>query len=95
MRLSKRGTTNWASTPQRKLTAPKPMSKLEFQTLCTRLHIDDNGTAAELLGPSWRSCQRYWYGEQVPPPALAQLLRLAARHEVGHAELRALADGRG
>jgi hypothetical protein len=95
MRLSLRATTNWASTPRIKFKAPPPMTRNEFRELCTALHIDDNGTAAELLGPSWRTCQRYWYGELPPSDPIARLLRLAVRHKLSHDDLRALTTPKG
>ena len=96
MRLSLRATKNWASTPQQRRQKPhRPMLHVEFRKLCTHLKINDNATAAELLGPSWRTCQRYWYDELPIPPALAQLLRLAVVKNVSHDELRALARAKG
>ena len=91
MRLSLRATKNWASTPpKRKTKPPAPMDKVEFRYLCAVLKIVDNETAEELLGPSWRSCQRYWYGELSPPDTLARLLRLAAQTSQTHDQLRKL-----
>jgi len=94
MRISLRATKNWASSPSKRLR-PKPlppdMTMAEFRSLCAQLKINDNETAAELLGPGWRTCQRYWYGEIAPSPPLARLLRLAAMLDVTHAQLRKLA----
>jgi len=91
MRLSLRGSKNWASTPARNIPTPKPISKTEFRRLCTKLAINDNETAAELFGISWRTAQRYWYGESAVPEPLARLLRAAIRHRWGHDDLRQLA----
>jgi len=89
MRISLRATKNWASTPAKKTKIlHPPMTKEEFRSLCLQLKITDNETAEELLGPSWRSCQRYWYGELAPPETLARLLRLAAQTGATHAQLR-------
>jgi hypothetical protein len=95
MRLSLRATKNWASTP-RKPSKPKPqMTKAEFRSLCAQLMINDNETAAELLGPGWRMCQRYWYGEVLPPPSTARLLRLAVQCKLTHEQLRRAAFPKG
>jgi len=94
MRISIRATKNWASTPPKRLHPKRPppdMDMAEFRSLCVQLKINDNETAAELLGPGWRTCQRYWYGEIAPSPPLARLLRLAAQIGATHAQLRALA----
>jgi hypothetical protein len=90
MRISLRATKNWASTPPTRPNpkARTPMTRDEFQALCTKLKINDNETASLLLGPSWRTCQRYWYGELAPPEPLARLLRLAARHNLDHKALQ-------
>jgi len=90
MRISLRATKNWASTPSTKAKPQPIMSNEEFKSLCAQLKINDNGTAAELLGPTWRTCQRYWYDELSPPPALARLLRLAAQLDLTHDQLRKL-----
>ena len=90
MRLSKKATASWASSPQVSIPDANPMTKEEFQFLCTKLGIDDNVTASELFGLSWRNCQRYWYGETDTPGPLARLLRLAYRHKLTHAGFRAL-----
>jgi hypothetical protein len=93
MRLSLRASKNWASTPPKRTSvAPRrqPMTTAEFRSLCAQLDINDNETASELLGPSWRTCQRYWYGELDPPESFARFLRLAAKQKVSHADLRAL-----
>lgn len=90
MRISLRATKNWASTPTTKIKPAPDMSNAEFRSLCAQLGIKDNGTAAELLGPSWRTCQRYWYDEIAASPPLARLLRLAAGLKLTHAQLRKL-----
>jgi len=90
MRISLRASKNWASTPQTKAKPIKPMSNAEFRDLCARLKIVDNETAADLLGISWRTAQRYWYDEIHPPEPLARLLRAAARHKLSHTDLRKL-----
>jgi len=90
MRISLRATKNWASTPATKAKPVKPMSNTEFRHICAHLDIADNETAAELFGVSWRTCQRYWYGEIDPPEPLARLLRAAIRHKFTHADLRKL-----
>ena len=91
MRISIRASKNWASTPRTKPKPVPPMTKDEFHALCAKLKIGDNETAAELLGPSWRTCQRYWYGELPIPPVLARLLRAAVVHGLSHTDLRVLA----
>jgi hypothetical protein len=88
MRISLRGTKNWASTPTKKIPAQPKMTNQEFRSLCAQLGIRDNATAAELLGPSWRTCQRYWYDEVAVPAPLARLLRLAVRLKLSHLDLR-------
>jgi hypothetical protein len=94
MRLSLRGTKNWASTPpkHKRVEPGPPMSNAEFRRLCTQLKINDNETAAELFGISWRTCQRYWYDEISAPEPLARLLRLAASRKLGHDDLRMLKE---
>jgi hypothetical protein len=67
-----------------------PRTTVEFRSICQRLQINDNVTAAELFGLSWRSCQRYHYGELDIPGPLARFLRLAARHKLSHDEMRDL-----
>lgn len=91
MRLSTKQTRSWASVgvpPD--MSDPHPMDQHEFQKLCAALHIKDCVTAGTLFGISWRSCQRYYYGEQLVPPPLARLLRLANKHKMSHKELLAL-----
>lgn len=88
MRLSKRGTTNWATTFQTKTADNAPMSRDEFRRLCTTLAINDSRTAGELFGLSWRTCQRYWYDDLAVPGPLARLLRLAVKYHSTHDELR-------
>jgi hypothetical protein len=88
MRRSLRATKNWASTPDK---PPKPqpkMSNKEFRSICAQLGLRDNATASELLGPNWRTCQRYWYDEVAVPNPLARLLRLAVRLKLSHLDLR-------
>jgi hypothetical protein len=92
MRISMGGTKNWASTPATQRKPDAPMTNVEFRRLCAKLKINDNATAAELLGPSWRTCQRYWYDEIAAPPPLARLLRLAARLNLSHEQLRKLSS---
>jgi len=92
MRISMGGTKNWASTPTRKIPQAPDMANAEFRSLCVQLRINDNATAAELFGISWRTCQRYWYDEVAPPPSLARLLRLAAQLSLTHAQLRKLSQ---
>jgi hypothetical protein len=88
MRLSKRGTVNWATTFQTTTPDNVPMSRDEFRHLCATLAINDSRTAGELFGLSWRTCQRYWYDDLAVPGPLARLLRLAAKHDTTHDELR-------
>ena len=90
MRLSKKATASWASSPGVTIPDAHPMKKEEFQFLCTKLDITDNVTASELFGMSWRNCQRYWYGETDTPGPLARLLRLAYKHKLTHAGFRQL-----
>jgi hypothetical protein len=65
------------------------MTPAEFQMLCVALRIDTPVQAGELLGMSWRTAQRYWYGETAIPGPLARLLRIAARKRLTHNDLRA------
>lgn len=91
IRLSKKGSTvNWASSPQVIIKDKRPMKPKEFVELCTKLKIDDCVTAGELFGLSWRTVQRYWYGEMDVPGPLARLLRLMAKKKITHKELLAL-----
>jgi len=91
MRISTRASKNWASTPTTRPKPTTPMSTDEFKAICAQLKIDDNGTAAELFGLNWRTCQRYHYGELPVPNPTARLLRLASACEATHAQLRRLA----
>jgi len=88
MRTSRGGTKNWASTPVKPPKASPKMSKTEFRSICAQLGIRDNETASVLLGPNWRTCQRYWYEEAGVPAPLARLLRLAVRLKLSHLDLR-------
>ena len=88
MRISRGGTKNWASTPTKPPKAQPKMSNKEFRSVCAQLGIKDNETASELLGPNWRTCQRYWYDEVGVPAPLARLLRLAVRLNLNHLQLR-------
>lgn len=90
MRLSLKQTRSWASNPSEAVVDKRPMSTEEFQTLCYDLKIYDNVTAARLFGLSWRTCQRYHYGEQEIPGPLARLIRLAVKHNMTHKQLLAL-----
>ena len=90
MRISLRASTNWASTPRTKPKPSQPMTQEEFQLICAALKIEDNGTAGELFGLNWRTCQRYWYGELQVSGPLARLLRLAVHHNSSHADLKRL-----
>jgi DNA-binding transcriptional regulator YiaG len=84
MRLSKRHTVNWTTTFETTTPDTAPMSQAEFKQLCKLLKITDSEMAAKLFGLSWRTCQRYWYGDMAPPGPLARLLRIAVRHDFGH-----------
>jgi hypothetical protein len=90
IRLSKKSTRNWASSPQVSTPDRKPMSQKQFQAACEVLGIDDNVTAAKAFGLSWRTCQRYWYGEIEVPGPLARLLRLAIRLKMTHEDFLTL-----
>lgn len=90
MRRSFKSTVNWNTTFKETLDE-EPMATPEFRELCRRLKINDALTASKLLGPSWRTCQRYWHAEAPIPPPVARLLRLAARHCISHGELLTLA----
>ena len=82
MRLSKRGTLNWATTFKGTTADYAPMGKDEFQILCLKLQITDSLMAAKAFGLSWRTCQRYWYGTLNIPGPLARLLRLAVEYQI-------------
>jgi len=85
VRVSLRGgTTNWATSFKTVARDKHPMSKQEFQTLCIQLKIGDAMTAASLFGLSWRTCQRYWYGDLKVPGPLARLLRISAQNSLSH-----------
>jgi hypothetical protein len=66
------------------------MTEIEFRVLCATLRIDGNEIFADLFGISWRTAQRYWYGEIHPPEPLARLLRLCANLKLSHAKIREL-----
>jgi hypothetical protein len=92
MRTSRRGgTKNWnTSFPKVSIPDAGPMAADEFQHACAILKITDSVIASELLGMSWRTCQRYWHDELYVPPPLARLLRLAVDMKMTHAQLRKL-----
>lgn len=88
MRLSKKSTISWATAFAHNVPDRAPMRQAEFKQLCGEMDINDSATAAELFGLSWRTCQRYWYGETDIPGPLARLLRLAS---MTNTDLRKLA----
>ena len=90
MRLSKRGTLNWATSIHIAMPDQWPMSTEEFQKLCAKSDITNSKIAAELFGLSPRTCQRYWYGELDVPGPLARLLRLAVKYHCTHDDLRGI-----
>jgi hypothetical protein len=75
MRLSKKATLNWNTTFTANAVDDAPMDYIEFQQLCVRLHINDAMTAAKFFGLSWRTCQRYHFGNLPIPGPVARLLR--------------------
>lgn len=90
MRLSTKHTDSWASNPRQTVKDTRPMSTEEFQTLCYDLGLHNNLLAAKTFGTSWRTAQRYWYGEQDVPGPLARLLRLAVAKNLTYKDLLAL-----
>lgn len=90
VRISKKVTRTWASSPQISITDRRLMKAAEFQRLCTDMGITDCIKGGEAFGLSWRTVQRYWYGELPVPGPLARLLRLAKRQNLTHKELLAL-----
>jgi hypothetical protein len=89
VRLSKKGGLSWSSSSRVVITDEYPMANTEFQQICKHLAINDPVTAAQLFGLSWRTCQRYWYGELVIPGPLARLLRVIVHSGISVAKLRA------
>jgi hypothetical protein len=95
MRLSKKGdTASWASSPKTNVVDVDLMSRDEFRQLCADLGINDCLDAAELFGLSWRTCQRYHYGDLDVPGPLARLLRMTHAHPRGIDALRKLPSRR-
>jgi hypothetical protein len=91
MRISRRGgTISWATTFKVTVADDAPMSKEEFQHLCRVLKITNSEDAAVLFGLSWRTCQRYWYGDLDVPGPLARLLRIAVQQKLTTKEMRKL-----
>jgi len=80
MRLSKKHTVNWATSFTEATPDPAPMAPAEFRQLVDLLDINDSLTAAKIFGLSWRTCQRYHYGDLAIPGPLARLLRAAVAH---------------
>jgi len=78
MRLSKKHTVNWATSFTEATPDLAPMAPAEFRRLTAKLGIGDSLTAAKTFGLSWRTCQRYHYGDLAIPGPLARLLRLLA-----------------
>jgi len=90
VRISKKGSLGWSSSPGIATPDQHPMKVEEFRAICKRLQINDCVTAARLFGISWRTAQRYWYKEIEVPGPLARLLRLAKKRKMSHKELLAL-----
>ena len=90
VRLSKGITLNWGTSFKDPTPITPVMTAEEFRHLCAELKITDSQQAAELFGLSWRTCQRYWYGELQVPQPLARLVRLAAAQKLSHKAFKAL-----
>lgn len=89
-RVSRGVTVNWSTTFQVSTPDEYPMEQDEFQHACRTLKIGNAADAAVLFGLSWRTCQRYWYGELGVPGPLARLLRVIVRQKIDTKSLRKL-----